>query len=81
MAVVASAGGNDQHPAWFLNLRDDPSVTVRTKDGTSEMKARITSGEERTDLWQQITAKHKNYAGYQTKTEREIPVVLLETVD
>ena len=81
MAVVASAGGNDQHPAWFLNLRDNPSVTVRTKDGTSEMKARITSGEERTDLWQQITAKHKNYAGYQTKTEREIPVVLLETVD
>jgi deazaflavin-dependent oxidoreductase (nitroreductase family) len=81
MAIVASAGGNDQNPAWFLNLRDDPAVKVRTEAGTVDMTARITSGEERADLWEKITAAHKNYAGYQTKTEREIPVVMIEPVD
>jgi deazaflavin-dependent oxidoreductase (nitroreductase family) len=81
MAIVASAGGNDQNPAWFLNLRDDPAVKVRTEAGTVDMTARITSGEERADLWENITAAHKNYAGYQTKTEREIPVVMIEPVD
>lgn len=78
LAIVASAGGNDTHPAWFLNLQANPSVRVRTKEGTRDMVARITSGEERAQLWDAITSKHKNYAGYQSKTDREIPVVLLE---
>ena len=78
MAIVASAGGNDKHPAWFLNLQDEPSVSVRTQDGTRQMTARITSGEERTRLWDEISSKYKNYADYQTKTDREIPVVILE---
>ena len=78
MAIIASAGGNDGHPAWFLNLRENPSVTVRTSDGTSKMVARIAVGDERASIWEAVTAKYKNYAGYQTKTEREIPVVLLE---
>jgi deazaflavin-dependent oxidoreductase (nitroreductase family) len=81
MAIVASAGGNDKHPAWFLNLRDEPSVSVRTQDGTKQMTARIASGEERTRLWDEITSKYKNYADYQSKTEREIPVVVLEPSD
>ncbi len=78
LALVASAGGNDKHPAWFLNLRDEPSVSVRTQDGTKQMTARITSGDERAQLWDEISSKYKNYADYQTKTDREIPVVILE---
>lgn len=78
MALVASAGGNDTHPAWFLNLRNDPNVTVRTKDDERPMVARIAVGAEREALWNKITEAHANYAGYQKKTDREIPVVVLE---
>ncbi len=81
MAIVASAGGNDQHPAWFLNIESNPTVTVRTDSGTRSMTARITSGDERAELWEEIASKYDNYAGYQKKTEREIPVVLLEPAD
>ena len=78
LAIVASRGGDDVHPSWFLNLRDNPAVTVKTESGTKAMTARVVDGEERADLWEQITSKHKNYAGYQSKTDREIPVVMLE---
>jgi deazaflavin-dependent oxidoreductase (nitroreductase family) len=81
MALVASAGGNDHDPAWFLNLSDDPAVTIKTDGRTRSMTARIAAGDERADLWRQITAKYKNYGGYQSKTDREIPVVLLESAD
>lgn len=79
MVVVASRGGDDVHPAWFLNLRDNPAVEVAT-DGQPKrpMRARIADAEERTRLWPLVTADHKNYAGYQTKTDREIPLVLLD---
>ncbi len=77
--VVASRGGDEIHPAWFLNLRDNPDVEVRII-GTAKqkMRARVATPDERALLWPQITAKHRNYAGYQEKTEREIPLVLLE---
>ncbi|MEQ1787528.1 MAG: nitroreductase family deazaflavin-dependent oxidoreductase [Acidimicrobiales bacterium] len=77
--VVASRGGDDQHPAWFLNLRDNPAVEVST-DGASTrpMHARIADTDERARLWPRITADYKNYANYQTKTDREIPLVFLE---
>src|SRR5207302_5129848 len=78
IVVVASRGGDDHHPAWFLNLRDNPDVEVKTKEGTRKMRARVASPEERARMWPLVTADHKNYAGYQTKTEREIPLVLLE---
>lgn len=78
LAIVASAGGNDAHPAWYLNLHAEPTVTVRTRDGEQTMFARTVSGDEREALWQEITTKYSNYAGYQTKTDREIPVVVLE---
>ncbi|MGQ0831873.1 MAG: nitroreductase family deazaflavin-dependent oxidoreductase [Microthrixaceae bacterium] len=77
--VVASRGGDDTHPAWFLNLRDNPAVQVST-DGKPPrpMHARIADAETRARLWPLVIADHKNYAGYQTKTSREIPLVLLE---
>ena len=78
MALIASAGGNDNHPAWFLNLRDNSSVTVRTADGTKKMTARITSGDEREEIWHAAVSEFKHYAGYESKTDREIPVVVLE---
>jgi len=77
--LVASRGGDDHHPAWFLNLRDDPNVEVRRGGKPRErMRARIATPDERTRLWPQVTATYKGYAGYQTKTDREIPLVLLE---
>jgi deazaflavin-dependent oxidoreductase (nitroreductase family) len=79
VVVVASRGGDDQHPAWFLNLRDNPEVEV-SMNGESKrpMRARPATPEERARMWPQIAAEYKNYAGYQTKTDREIPLVLLE---
>lgn len=77
--VVASRGGDDHHPAWFLNLRDDPNVEVVIEGHPRvAMTARIADPQERARLWPLITAKYPNYAGYQRKTNREIPLVLLE---
>jgi deazaflavin-dependent oxidoreductase (nitroreductase family) len=77
--VVASRGGDDFHPAWFHNLRDNPAVEVQVVGQPKRaMKARVASAEERARMWPIITGKHKNYAGYQKKTDREIPLVLLE---
>jgi deazaflavin-dependent oxidoreductase (nitroreductase family) len=77
--IVASRGGDDTHPAWFLNIRDNPNVEVVWKgEAKKAMHARIATSEERATLWPQVIADHKNYAGYQTKTTREIPLVLLE---
>jgi deazaflavin-dependent oxidoreductase (nitroreductase family) len=76
--IVASKGGYDHDPAWFLNLSENPDVEVLMEGKSRPMKARVTTGDERADLWARLTAAHKNYAGYQTKTTREIPVVVLE---
>ena len=79
IVVVASRGGDDAHPAWFLNLRDNPDVEVSLKGAPKQrMRARIANPDERARMWPLVTADHKNYAGYQTKTTREIPLVLLE---
>jgi deazaflavin-dependent oxidoreductase (nitroreductase family) len=77
--VVASRGGDDHHPAWFLNLRDRPDVEVSLQGKPKRpMRARVAAPEERARLWPQVTATYKGYAGYQEKTTREIPLVLLE---
>jgi deazaflavin-dependent oxidoreductase (nitroreductase family) len=78
LVIVASRGGDDRNPAWFLNLRDNPEVTVKWKGGEAKtMTASIATDEERARMWPIITEKYKNYAGYQKRTEREIPLVLL----
>jgi len=76
--LVASFGGDDRHPTWFLNLRDHPEVEATIGGRTRKMVARIASGDERLDLWKRLTAAHPNYGGYQKKTSREIPVVVLD---
>ena len=79
--IVASRGGDDFHPAWFLNLRDNPVVSVETKGQPKhERRARIATSDERDALWPRITSKYRNYAGYQERTDREIPVVFLERI-
>jgi deazaflavin-dependent oxidoreductase (nitroreductase family) len=77
--VVASRGGDDNAPAWFLNLRDNPDVEVALAGKPKQrMRAHVATPDERSRLWPLVTAEHKRYAGYQTKTSREIPLVLLE---
>jgi deazaflavin-dependent oxidoreductase (nitroreductase family) len=78
VVLVASYGGDDRHPAWFGNLVANPDVEVVMNGSTRLMHARVTEDVERTRLWEELTAKHANYAGYQRKTSRQIPVVMLE---
>ena len=81
IVIVASRGGDDHHPAWFLNLRVHPEVEVVFKgEPKRKMQARVATADERARLWPRVIADHDNYAGYQKKTEREIPLVLLEPV-
>jgi deazaflavin-dependent oxidoreductase (nitroreductase family) len=78
IVVVASRGGDDTNPAWFLNLRDDPNVMVKLGPKPAEsMVAEIADANERARIWPIIASKHTNYAGYQRKTDRQIPLVLL----
>ena len=79
IVIVASRGGDDHHPAWFLNLRDHPDVDVVVGGKPKQaMRARVATAEERAALWPKVTAAYKGYGNYQTKTKREIPLVLLE---
>jgi deazaflavin-dependent oxidoreductase (nitroreductase family) len=79
IVVVASRGGADHHPAWFLNLRDNPDVEVAVGgEPKRPMRARVADADERARLWPQVVAKYKGYGNYQAKTDREIPLVLLE---
>jgi deazaflavin-dependent oxidoreductase (nitroreductase family) len=80
--IVASRGGDDHHPAWYLNLRDQPDVEVSLGGQPAQrMRAKIAEPDERARLWPLVTADHRNYAAYQRKTKREIPLVLLHPID
>jgi deazaflavin-dependent oxidoreductase (nitroreductase family) len=82
IVVVASRGGDDHHPAWYLNLCDHPDVEVAYAGKPKRpMRARVANPQERAALWPRVTAAYKGYANYQTKTDREIPLVLLEPAD
>ncbi len=78
LAVVGSRGGSDHHPAWFLNMRANPAVTVRNRSGTRQMTARLTEGDERAALWDHIASQGNHYVDFQRKTDREFPIVMLE---
>ncbi len=81
IVIVASRGGDPTHPAWFLNLRDDPNVEV-TYAGKPKQKmtAKVLTGAERAPLWEKVTTAQPRYGQYQSKTDREIPLVVLEPV-
>ena len=77
-AVVASLGGAPKHPVWYLNLVADPHVTLQDGDKVMDVRARIVDGDERREWWSYATEAWPPYDEYQTKTDRQIPVVLLE---
>lgn len=76
--VVASKGGADEHPAWYLNLMDDPQVEVQVLGDRFKARARAATDEEKPRLWQAAVERWPAYADYQRRTEREIPLVVLE---
>jgi deazaflavin-dependent oxidoreductase (nitroreductase family) len=76
--IVASKGGAPKHPGWYRNLVKDPNVRVQVKDDVFDARARTASGDERERLWQLAAQQWPDYDTYQTRTDREIPVVVLE---
>ncbi len=78
--VVASMGGAPQHPVWYLNLRDHPTVTLRDRAEVRDYRARTVTGDEKPDWWAVATAAWPAYDEYQAATEREIPLVVLDPI-
>lgn len=78
VVLVASKGGAPRHPAWYLNLRDQPQVTITMLGTVRTMVARTATEAEKTELWPQIVATYQGYGNYQKRTDRDIPVVILE---
>ncbi|MDR0359555.1 MAG: nitroreductase family deazaflavin-dependent oxidoreductase [bacterium] len=78
--VVASRGGSPQHPAWYLNLVANPEVEVQVEDEVFPARARTATGEERERLWKLAAQQWPDYDTYRQRTDREIPVVVLERV-
>ncbi|WP_329787937.1 nitroreductase family deazaflavin-dependent oxidoreductase [Lentzea sp. DG1S-22] len=78
--VVASQGGAPAHPSWYLNLTEDPVVHVQVAADKFQANARTAGPVERDRLWKLMTEVWPDYDEYQAKTDREIPVVVLERV-
>ncbi len=78
IVLVASKGGADRHPAWYLNLVADPDVEVTTSAGHRRMVARTADPDERAALWPRIVRRYSGYRRYQERTARVIPVVICE---
>ncbi len=76
--LVASKGGYPKNPAWFHNLLAHPDTAVQVGSRRQDVHARVATGEERTRLWALMLGVYSGYAGYQRRTEREIPLVILE---
>jgi F420H(2)-dependent quinone reductase len=80
-AVVASRGGAPEHPRWYYNIRANPLVELQDRAHKQDMVARELTGDERAEWWDHAVAAYPPYAEYQRKTERVIPVFVLEPVD
>ncbi|HET8767228.1 MAG TPA: nitroreductase family deazaflavin-dependent oxidoreductase [Pedococcus sp.] len=79
-AAVASKGGAPEHPAWYANVRKNPVLDLQDDDRTWTVRARELEGEEREQWWERCVEAYPPYAEYQTKTDRLIPVFVLEPV-
>ena len=77
LVLIASYGGAPEHPEWYLNLRKNPKVKVQIGRETKAVIAERASAEERARLWPLVTEMYSQYNDYQTRTKREIPVVIL----
>lgn len=78
LMIVASKGGSDEPPAWYLNLSTNPEVEVQVKGDRFKARARTADAAEKPALWEKMVAEWPSYDEYQQKTDREIPVVVLE---
>lgn len=81
LVVIASKGGVERHPAWLHNLRDMDTTTVNWRGDVRTVTAREAEGPERERLWDRAVELYAPYRSYQKRTERQIPVVVLESVD
>ncbi|MCC6763230.1 MAG: nitroreductase family deazaflavin-dependent oxidoreductase [Deltaproteobacteria bacterium] len=79
LVLVASKGGMDQHPLWYLNMRAHPDVEVQIGQGVRRMRARTADGAERAHYWPKLVALNRDFDQYQARARpaREIPVVIL----
>ncbi|MET7612418.1 nitroreductase family deazaflavin-dependent oxidoreductase [Streptomyces seoulensis] len=80
-AIVASVGGAPKHPVWYFNVKADPTVDLQDGPDKREMRAREVKGDEKAKWWDRAVAAYPPYAEYQQKTDREIPVFVLEPAD
>ena len=78
LVVIASYGGRDRHPDWYMNLVENPHTWVETPGSRQQMKARTAEPDERGEWWPRILSAYDGYAVYQSRTRRQIPVVVLE---
>ncbi len=78
IVLVASKGGNPKHPAWFHNLRANPDTTVQIGSERVDVHARVAEGSERERLWPKAVKVYGGFKDYQARTERQIPLVVLE---
>jgi F420H(2)-dependent quinone reductase len=78
MVIVASKGGHPKHPAWFHNLKANPETQVQVGSRRVPVTAKVATPAQRKRLWPKVVDMYGSYAGYQRKTEREIPLVILK---
>ena len=78
--IIASKGGAPTHPKWYLNLLEEPTVEVQVKANIFKARARTAESSEREALWAEAVKAWPNYNVYQSRTSREIPVVVIEPV-
>lgn len=76
--IVASNGGDDQPPAWYLNLQEDPTAHVQVWGDKFDASIRVADSDEKRDMWAKMTATWPAYDEYQSKTDRPIPIVVLQ---
>lgn len=79
--IIASKGGSATHPAWYLNILENPEVEIQIKGDVFKARARTAAGPERQELWDEAASAWPGYNVYQTRTDRLIPVVALERVE
>ncbi len=77
MVVIASNGGADYHPGWYVNLKANPNAKVQVGRATATVTGETASAEDRARLWPLITEMYSDYAEYEKRTKRQIPVVIL----
>jgi deazaflavin-dependent oxidoreductase (nitroreductase family) len=81
VVLVASKGGDDRDPDWYRNLVADPNVEITIEGTTAEMRARTATDDEKAELWPDIVKAYKRYASYETRSTRNIPVVICTPVE